>query len=194
MKKNFGHISPQFRRRTSFCGQKDVFLTVFGQFEQIWPFDPVNLVFTHKKYTWGDSVVKVDNAEKHFLWYLTSNSTYDVILWSKWRHFCRFRTISTVIWNFYPFKLVFTHKKVYVNLLNIMSKCSLKIFWHILSQFWRMTSFCGQKDVLVTIFGQFGRIYVHKMTSYFEIGVRCDKKFSFDTTYSYYWVTSCILL
>ena len=40
-----------------------------------------------------------------------------------------------------------------------------------------MTSFCGQKDVLVTIFGQFERIYGHKMTSYFEIEVRYDKKF-----------------
>ena len=47
---------------------------LFGHFwsirTDIWPFDPVKFVFTHKKYIWDDSVVRVDNVEKKFCYSL----------------------------------------------------------------------------------------------------------------------------
>ena len=105
-------ISPQFRLMTSFCGQKNVFLTVFGQFEQIFgPMTLLTLFLLTKSIYRGDSVVRADNFEITFLSHLTPISTYDVILWLKWCHFDRFRTIWTNIWHFGPFNLVFTNKR-----------------------------------------------------------------------------------
>ena len=144
---------------TSFCGQHEAVLAVFVQFEQVWPFDPFHFVFTHKKYILGVSIIRVGNAEKSFCHISPPMSLYDVILWSK-RHLSDyFWSIWTDIWPFDPFYFVFTHKKYILGVSIVRVDNVENFFCHISPQFWRMTSFYGQSDVFLTIFGQFRPIY-----------------------------------